>query len=246
MSGSVKALRIVNLLLGGGLTYSQLNTELSIASSKGAFAAALRERVVYDELLMSSVSAPIVLASSGAMGCVADSNDILDYVIANSTLMAAFAASSATMAAIAASANAMNRLIATQAAFNALMANTVARAAIYASDTALATLQTTAIRTFARALTNYVSLSIANATSVNPVSLGLSGNAIMFEVALNASGNITIANRRAGSTQGTVSAWHPTAAALPGDPDVVALQSTATVATSTASARTSYFGLVYV
>jgi hypothetical protein len=74
----------------------------------------------------------------------------------------------------------------------------------------------------------------------------LTGSAIAFECALSSTGNITINNRRAGSSQGSVSAYDPTATNLPGDANVIALQNTATVATSVASARSTYFGVIYV
>ena len=246
MPGSVKALRIINLLMGGGLTYSQLNSELASAMNKGAIASALRQRVVYDELLQSPVAQPVILASSTMMTLISQAADVIDYIVANSSIMNALAGSTTGMSAMASNASAMAQLVATQSSFNSLFGNTVARQAIYANDSALAVLSKTTVRDFARALGSYISKSISNGGSTNPVSLGLTGNAILFECALSSTGAMTIANRRVGSTQGNVSAFDPAATTLPGDVNVVPLQSTASVATSTTPAKNSLFGLIYV
>ena len=55
-------------------------------------------------------------------------------------------------------------------------------------------------------------------------------DALIFDMALSSTGTQTINGRRVGSTQGTVSAYVHTATNLPGDTNVLALQSTATVA----------------
>lgn len=246
MSGSIKALRLINLLVGGGLTYTQLNTELSNAMNKGAFSAALRQRDVYDALLMSYVARPVIIASSGAMECIAQNSNVIDYAIEDTLLLTEMAASSVAMLAITSNYYAMENLASTQTSFNTVFGSSVARSAIYASDTALAALQSTAVRDIARAYSAYQQLTISNASSTSPKTLGLTGNAIMFEGALSGTGSMTIANRRAGSTQGNVTTWDPVATTLPGDSNVVALQNTATVATSTSAARNSLFGIIYV
>jgi hypothetical protein len=236
MPSSIKAIRLVNLLLGGGITNVQLQTELGTAMTKGAFIAALNQGSVQTELSDSTV----------AMGIFSGSALAVTAMMACPSFLAVIAGSVNGSSTVAASSAAMTQIAANTKALTAFFGNGVARASLYASDTALATFANSTTRDILRSLPGYVSKSISNGSSINAVSLGLTGSAISFEEALSGAGNITINGRRAGSSQGTVTAHDPSATSLPGDSNVIALQSTATVATSTATARTSYFGLIYV
>jgi hypothetical protein len=277
MPGSVKALRLQNLLVAGSLTGSQLETELGLSLSLSAWNAALGLRkfsktiaasstamasVIASPTAMASVIASptamaSVAASSTAMTAVAASSTAMTAVIASSTAMAAVIASSTAMTAVAASSTAMTAVIASSTAMAAVAASSTAmaavaasstaRTAIYNSDTALLALENVTTRNILRSLTQYVSLSISNTSSSTAKSLTLTGNAIIFEIAASLTSQIlTIAGRRAGSAQGVIAAYNPPETALPGDRNVLALTSAATVATNATSANTSFFGLIYV
>jgi hypothetical protein len=236
MPGSLKALRLLNLLVGGGLSASQLETELAVVANKGAFVAAMRQKAFAASLADSSAAITACLGSATASAVILNNTIMLQAIANSTTAMTAYLANSAFMTSVAASSFALALI----------MGNTIARSAIYNSDAALAILANSTTRDIARALTNYTTKSIANGSSTSAVSLALTGSAILFEYALDSTGTITLTGRRSGSTQGTIAATDPTATALPGDVNVVALTNAATVATSSSAARTSYFGLIYV
>lgn len=275
MPGSVKALRLHNLILGGGLTAAQLETELNNARAAGAFDASLKQRTVVTALNASAGGLNIVAGSAKAvsailrqdttvlaalcadstaaatmvlntLGTIAPNAAGMAIVTASSTAMTAVAASATAMGIVAASATAMASVAASSVAITACMGNTVARSAIYNNDTALSALANATTVGYLRAVSQYATKTISNNSAVTAVSLGFTGSAILVDIALDNSGTITFANRRAGSAVGTLGPVDPAATALPGDTDIMALQSTATVATSSSAARTTAIGYIYV
>ena len=111
MPGSLKALRLENLLVAGQLTGAQLEAELSDLKKAGAWI-----------MLMQQRSAATAVASIAVA-------------------MAAVAASSTAMAAVIASSTAMAAVWASNVAADAVMLSTTAKLAVYNTDTALAALQ---------------------------------------------------------------------------------------------------------
>lgn len=158
MPGSIKALRLHNLLIGGGLTGAQLETELGNARNAGAFEASLRQRTVVGNLKASAAALPslaasaialnavfrqdmtvldTVLASSSYASPLAGNTAALNAVIANPTALAKLAASSTAMTQMAASATAMGVIAASATAMTEIANSSTAMTAIAASATAM-------------------------------------------------------------------------------------------------------------
>lgn len=186
MPGSIKALRLHNLLLGGGLTGAQLETELSSARNAGAFEVSLRQRTVVGNL-KASLSARLstagstiainailrqdvtvldaILADSSAAAAIAGSSVSVTAVVNNSTALTKLAASSTAMAQMAASATAMGVIAASSSAMTSIAASAAAMAIVAGSATAMS-----AIAGSSTAMTAVVASSTAmNAIAANSV-----------------------------------------------------------------------------
>ena len=137
MPGSVKALRLHNLILGGGLTAAQLETELNNARAAGAFDASLKQRTVVTALKASSGGLNIVAGSAKAVAAIQRQDaSVLAAICADTTAIALL--QGATWTTIAASASMMAAIIASATGMVNVAANATAMAAIAASATAMA------------------------------------------------------------------------------------------------------------
>ena len=166
MPGSIKALRLQNLILGGGFTAAQLETELSNARAAGAFEASLRQRSVVSVIKNSSAAMAIaagspkaiaailrqdtsifsaIAADSAASAVMTSSASVMNYVAANSAARALIGTSGAIYNVIASASLSLGKYLAAIAGLDpvayadmaAVVASSTAKTAIYNSDTAL-------------------------------------------------------------------------------------------------------------
>ena len=220
MPGSIKALRLYNLLLGGGLTGAQLGEELADPLSAGAFEAILRQRIVGASLRASPVAMTPIVGSPAALSAILRQND--------GTWMTSIAASSSVMA--------------------TMLASSSARAAFYNSDVALAAIAASATATTAmRSAPTYAFLSVTCISADTQVSIAsVTGNCLMVGWSCSSLGNVTLTGRRIGSTVGSLVAASGTiTGATAGFNNAMAITSPATVKVAEAS-RIVYFGIVPV
>lgn len=135
MPGSIKALRLHNLLLGGGLTGAQLEAELANALKAGAFEASLRQRTVVGNLKASPSALTGVAGSVGALqAAFRQDMTVFNAVIAAPTALSAVVGSASAMSAIAASATAMSTMVGSGTASSALAGSATAMAVRAGSD----------------------------------------------------------------------------------------------------------------
>jgi hypothetical protein len=230
MPGSLKALRLENLLVSNQLTGAQLEAELSDPKKSGAWTMLLQQRVPIGAFVASAVAMSGIAGSPTAMAAVVANASALNAVAASPTAMAAVAASPAAMASMAAS--------------------STARAAIYNSDVALTAIagSSTAISAL-MAAPNYAVVSATIATTA--VSLGLIGNAILVaysQSTTNTTLTETFAGLRSGTSlatsEGTVNRYNASTTA-PAFARVLPLTAAATMADS-GSSKAWHFGFIYV
>lgn len=115
MSGSIKALRLQNMLLGNQLTSGQLTTELGVAAKLGAFRALMAQQTTAQLLLASPTAKPIILGSATACGELGTSA-VGRAIVADRTALAGVVTSANAMTAIVANASARDSLMASPAA----------------------------------------------------------------------------------------------------------------------------------
>lgn len=239
MPGSIKALRLANLLFGNGLSGAQLSAELAVPASLGSMRGLLAQRSLRQRLLADPTALAIVHASVAGLGLLLEHPETHTGVLASPTAMATLAGNTPLM----------QWLIAQPTLLADAWASAVARAAFHASDTALAAISANATaKAAARATPSYQLASIGNASSTNPQAVpAITGPVILIGWSLNNTGNVTLTGRRAGSAVGTLGPADPGADGnTAANDNVMALVNPTTVATSTNTSRTTYLGFVPV
>lgn len=135
---NIRAMRLLNALVAGSVTGSQLQTLLS---GDGGLLAEwnilLDRRGQANRLAGSSAAMTALAASNTAVDALVGSANAMKSVASSSAAMAVAAASSPIMAAIAASGVLMQTIAASSAAMAAVVASSVAKMAVFNSDTAL-------------------------------------------------------------------------------------------------------------
>lgn len=246
MPGSIKALRLHNLLLGGGLTGSQLETELGNTLAAGAFEASLRQRAVTNALKASSTALSITLASATAFGaCLRQDLTVLDAIFASSSALAALAGNTAAINVIAANSGALAKLVASTPAMTAFAGNSVAKMALYNSSPALTAIAASATAMAALRASAQYSVKTATENGTNAVALGWTGTYIVLGASRSSTTdrNVTVATVRAGSGISGVIDTDTTADTSAMDTNVaIPLSSATSFALDGTGTGTIYFG----
>ena len=136
MPGSIKALRLHKLLLGGGLNVAQLEAELGNAIKAGAFEASLRQRTVVGNLKASPSALNVVAGSAIALNAIFRQDmTVLDTILASAG--AVIAANTAALGAVIANTTARDKLIASNTSMTQMAASATAMAVLCASSSTM-------------------------------------------------------------------------------------------------------------
>lgn len=254
---NIRAMRLLNTLVAGTTTGAQLQTLLSgdagllaewniLLARRGQANRLAGSSAAMTALVASSAGVDALVASPTALKAVASSSSAMGAAVSNSAIMGALAASSALMQTIARSSASMAAVGGSRVAVRACMGTPAGRAAFHNSDVGLSTLAGNGSALSAlRACAGYTSVSKAT-SNLSAVAIGLTGAALLVDWATSDTGTVTLAGRRAGSTVGNLGPYNPAAIALPGDVNIMALTAAATMQHSSGSARTTYFGVIYI
>ena len=250
MPGSIKALRLHHMLLGGALTGAQMEAELGNALKAGGFRASVHQRTAMTAIaasasamaaitgspaamaavVASSTAMTAIAASASAMAAITGSPAATAAVVASSTAMTAIAASASAMAAITGSPAAMAAVVASSTAMTAIAANSVAKISCYKSDAALNAIAASATAMAALRAAEQYSIKTAIENGTGAALLDWIGTYIVLGAsrATALARNVTLTTVRAGSgISGTI--------AMNGTPDALAIDQDVAIPLSAAT-----------
>lgn len=151
MPGSVKALRLHNLLAGNALTGAQLETELSNGLNKGAYERSLQQRTVVNALKKSIPALTSNSLSVSAIEAICNQDGaVIDAILANTAIAGNLSSTLSVLQKIADypseltklvnNATAMTALAASTSGVDEIIADSVLRSAVVGSNTAISAL----------------------------------------------------------------------------------------------------------